>query len=463
MSPLSDEYLRSLEPETMRYDVTIFDDFVLSVLPNGLKTWAFLYEHEGRTRRKTLGVYPDMNYEAAEDALDHAREMILKLGDDIKDSPVEPDTPRVEVPPEAIVPPPAAPPPIRPAVLASRRQRRAHSSGPSYTITTRRSLSPKLLRIGGVAAAAVVLLGLAVFVLPRLGFLGGDTDASAGSPAPGEERAGRSAPRPISVDAPATPAPQTVPENAPEPAPSTPPAAEPTPVAAEPAPETLPDTPAAQSVAETAPTPITPEREPEPEPETVADVVAPEPVTPEPVTTQPAEAPAPPPEPAVEPPPQRVAVAQPDPAPALPAVPDGTDSTARAPAAPATTSGVIQVTPPDAATSAGGEVTRAIVTSGVENIEPVDDLGQDIALEGGGYRTVFYFTELRGFTAGNIVHRWTYNGRVIADVPLKVAGGWRWRTYSSKDLLPGMVGEWEVAVVDADGRVLGQQRFYYDR
>ena len=111
MSPLSDEYLRSLEPETMRYDVTIFDDFVLSVLPNGLKTWAFLYEHEGRTRRKTLGVYPDMNYETAEDALDHAREMILKLGDDIKDSPVEPDTPRVEVPPEAILPPPAPQPP----------------------------------------------------------------------------------------------------------------------------------------------------------------------------------------------------------------------------------------------------------------------------------------------------------------------------------------------------------------
>lgn len=417
MSPLSDEYLRSLQPESMRYDVTIFDDFVLSVLPNGLKTWAFLYEHEGRTRRKTLGVYPDMDYAAAEDALDHARAMILKLGDDIKDSPVEPDTPRVEVPPEAILPPPAAPPPIRPAVLASRGQRRSHSSGPSYTITTRRGVSPKLLRIGGAAVAAVVLLGLAIVVLPRLGFLGGNTDASpsASGPAAEETRPGRDAPRPISVDPPSSTAAAPAETPAPEPA-----------------------EPQARSVADPVADPG------------IQPPVAPAPVepAPEPVTQTPV-----------------AAISQPEPEPELPAVPAGTDSTSQAPAAPSPTDtdDAIRVTPPDNATSAGGEVTRAIVTSGVENIEPVDDLGQDIALEGGGYRTVFYFTELRGFTAGNIVHRWTYNGRVIADVPLKVGGGWRWRTYSSKDLLPGMVGEWEVSVIDADGRVLGQQRFYYNR
>ena len=429
MSPLSDEYLRSLEPESLRYDVTIFDDFVISVLPNGIKTWAFLYEYDGRTRRKTLGVYPDMSYEQAEDALDNARDMILKLGDDIKDSPVEPDTRQVEVPaeikfeepppdpvlpsvpvaepaptpepaPEPVIATRPAPPESRPAVLASRRRKRYH------TRPYKRGRSGK--RYFALGVLCVLALGAAVILLPRLG--GGGTTTSA---APAEQdTSGRAAPAPIVV------------ENEPEPRPENGRAA--------PAPIILDETPAPAAVAQTPPAQAVPVPVPQPEPIVEAPPISQAPPAPEPE-----------PEPPVSETPQRVAAI---------AQPETPTASAPNPSAPIETD----------ATATGGQVTRSVVTSDVADLEPVDNLGPNIALNDGGFQTVFYFTELRNFTAGQIVHRWVYNGRVIADVPLRVDGGWRWRTYSSKDLLPGMTGEWSVSVIDGDGRELGRQEFRFD-
>ena len=500
MSPLSDDYLRSLEPETMRYDVTIFDDFVLSVLPNGLKTWAFLYEHEGRTRRKTLGVYPDMTYAQAEDALDHARSMILKLGDDIKDSPVEPDTPRVEIPPEAIAPPTPDMPPLRPAVLASRRHRRRHTSSARRWPTLRKS-TLRLLVLG-TAGVAVALVG--VLVVPRLGLFNGISDAA---PAAGETNRGREAPKPIVLEtagaapdsratdattqrdeAAATDAtsdagqPDTAPpepglsdaetldaagarDDTPRSQDSSP---TPTPQAAARSVGAGPDVAASETsknaLADRAAAALDPDTDTQESQSALVDTLAPD--TQEPGSDAPqgvsarddlpesqaASAAAS----QIDPEPTLVARNTMDPPSTDPLVADDGQTT-QAP------DNVASVAPPGAATSSGGRVTRAIVTSGVENIEPIDDLGEDIALDGAGFRTVFYYTELRGFTAGTVVHRWTYNGRVIADVPLKVGGNWRWRTYSSKDLLPGMTGDWRVAVVDADGRVLGERQFRYSR
>ncbi|MFK7885704.1 MAG: DUF2914 domain-containing protein [Gammaproteobacteria bacterium] len=424
MSPLSDEYLSSLEPETLRYDVTIFDDFVISVLPNGIKTWAFLYDYEGRKRRKTLGVYPDMSYEEAEDALDNSRAMILKLGDDIKDSPVEPDVRTVEIPKEAMVatPPPAPPPELRPAVLATRTRKRYHTRPHKMGGGGKRYFALGLL--------CVLALGAAIVILPRLG--GGGTATSA---APAEEKIpGRAQPKPIVI------------ESEPEPA-------KPRPGRMAPKPIILDDTPAPAPPPVTTPSPV------ESEPLAATEVLPAEPVRTVSAPADPLPTPEPEPIQAQEPEPVVVAAA---PTPPASAEPERVAAVS-APSEPAITAPVTTTPVETEATSTGGNVTRSIVTSDVADLEPVDNLGANITLTNGGYQTVFYFTELRNFTAGNIVHRWTYNGRVIADVPLRVNGGWRWRTYSSKDLLPGMTGDWSVSVVDGDGRVLGEQKFRFDR
>lgn len=97
-------------------------------------------------------------------------------------------------------------------------------------------------------------------------------------------------------------------------------------------------------------------------------------------------------------------------------------------------------------------VARALFTTGIENREPVDELtATDTALE-----TLFFFTELSNLAGQQVVHRWVYNGQVMAEVPFSV-GGPRWRVYSSKQMIPGWIGQWRVEVVNAAGEVMASK------
>jgi hypothetical protein len=57
-----------------------------------------------------------------------------------------------------------------------------------------------------------------------------------------------------------------------------------------------------------------------------------------------------------------------------------------------------------------------------------------------------------------VTHVWYREGKTMARVELAV-GSSRWRTKSSKRLLPEWTGEWEVRVLDAAGTVLGSATF----
>ena len=74
MTAFSIRDIDDLKPQERRYDVPIEDDFVVSVLPNGIKTWVYVHEQDGRLQRRTLGVYPDMGSEAARASLGAARQ-----------------------------------------------------------------------------------------------------------------------------------------------------------------------------------------------------------------------------------------------------------------------------------------------------------------------------------------------------------------------------------------------------
>lgn len=105
-----------------------------------------------------------------------------------------------------------------------------------------------------------------------------------------------------------------------------------------------------------------------------------------------------------------------------------------------------------------GRVVRSTLTSGIVNREPRDiilSLGHD-------EKKIYYFTELRGMKGRTAIHRWRYQGRVMAEVKFNVKGD-RWRIWSSKSLVPGWSGEWQVSVVDDQGRVLATNRFSYTR
>jgi hypothetical protein len=103
-------------------------------------------------------------------------------------------------------------------------------------------------------------------------------------------------------------------------------------------------------------------------------------------------------------------------------------------------------------------VVRSTLTSGIVKHEPRDSV---LSL-GSDERKIYYFTELRGMKGKTAVHRWQYEGKVMAEIRFKVKGE-RWRIWSSKNLVPGWTGAWKVSVVAEDGKVLATNDFSYTR
>ena len=101
-------------------------------------------------------------------------------------------------------------------------------------------------------------------------------------------------------------------------------------------------------------------------------------------------------------------------------------------------------------------VARSAFTTAIEDREPVDQVGQ-LTNE---HSKIYFFTELRGMSGHTVTHRWEQGGEVRAEVSFNV-GGDRWRVWSSKNLEPSWLGEWQVSVMDEGGNVIAQESFAY--
>lgn len=105
-------------------------------------------------------------------------------------------------------------------------------------------------------------------------------------------------------------------------------------------------------------------------------------------------------------------------------------------------------------------VARAQFSTNVVDREPVDRVGSAFPTNGEPFRTLYYFTELENMSGETVIHRWEYNGSVISEISFNI-GSDRWRTWSSKQLTRGLTGQWRVSIVDARGRVLRSDSFFY--
>ena len=109
-----------------------------------------------------------------------------------------------------------------------------------------------------------------------------------------------------------------------------------------------------------------------------------------------------------------------------------------------------------AAAQAEDGVARSAFTSAIQDREPTDQIGQ----LSNDNTQVYFFTEISGMNGHTITHRWEHGGEVRAEVTFNI-GGDRWRVWSSKNLQPSLLGEWQVAVVDEGGNVIAQESFAY--
>lgn len=108
--------------------------------------------------------------------------------------------------------------------------------------------------------------------------------------------------------------------------------------------------------------------------------------------------------------------------------------------------------------SALGEITvnRIQISTDIVDREPV---GVSQNFSGSKIDKLYCFTEiLTDNFPTKIVHIWLYNDNIIAEVPLNVNSS-KWRTYSSKRILPSWSGRWKVEVYSEDGALIGSKSF----
>lgn len=103
-------------------------------------------------------------------------------------------------------------------------------------------------------------------------------------------------------------------------------------------------------------------------------------------------------------------------------------------------------------------IQRAVLTTEVTDREPVDNLNATAIDE--NTAKVYFFTEVTDLSGQSITHRWSLDGKVQAEVSLNI-GSNRWRTYSSKNLVPILKGTWLVEAVDEQNRVIASTTFTY--
>lgn len=100
------------------------------------------------------------------------------------------------------------------------------------------------------------------------------------------------------------------------------------------------------------------------------------------------------------------------------------------------------------------EVAEAAICTSVEEREPVGAASSFPA----GTERLYCFTDLRGAEGQTVVHAWIHEGTTRARVELTARAD-RWRTWSSKQILPEWTGAWEVKVLTAAGAVLHTETF----
>ncbi|MBQ4838930.1 DUF2914 domain-containing protein [Pseudoalteromonas luteoviolacea] len=102
-------------------------------------------------------------------------------------------------------------------------------------------------------------------------------------------------------------------------------------------------------------------------------------------------------------------------------------------------------------------ISRAVLTSGIENREPINVL-KHLVEPNKFQEKLFFFTEIKGLQGQVVQHLWFHQDQLMADISLPVSTP-RYRTYSSKNIMPSQTGEWRVEVITESGQLLAQKSF----
>ena len=103
------------------------------------------------------------------------------------------------------------------------------------------------------------------------------------------------------------------------------------------------------------------------------------------------------------------------------------------------------------------KVSRAVLTTAVQDREPINSLGQEVKTSD-FQQQLFFFTELHGLQGQKVKHVWYFNDQTMANVELGVHTT-RYRTFSSKNIMPSQLGTWRVELRDENNKLLATRAF----
>lgn len=103
-----------------------------------------------------------------------------------------------------------------------------------------------------------------------------------------------------------------------------------------------------------------------------------------------------------------------------------------------------------------GVTTKALTASIIDG-KPADN---QKAFEN-TVETIYFYTELEGLKGQTVTHRWSYNGRIIANADIAITDD-PFATWSSNKMEPNWTGFWTVEVLDRNSKVIGFETFEYN-
>ena len=102
-------------------------------------------------------------------------------------------------------------------------------------------------------------------------------------------------------------------------------------------------------------------------------------------------------------------------------------------------------------------IKTAQFTTEIKNHQPTTTLSNVVPKY---IRNLYFFTQIANAKDLTIYHRWIYQNRVMATVPLKITSP-LYRTWSSKRLASAWKGQWHVEVLNQQKNVIARYSFRY--
>lgn len=104
------------------------------------------------------------------------------------------------------------------------------------------------------------------------------------------------------------------------------------------------------------------------------------------------------------------------------------------------------------------KIVRAVLTTDINDKEPVDNISSIIGVNKDRATKVYYFTEIIDMKGQVLYHRWLRNGQLIFKRKINILGN-RWRASTSKMIIYSKAGLWTVRLEDEQGAILNEIKF----